>query len=91
MSRADHSAVAIHDQHGPAEPLAFQRALQMRQVVDQPRADIGIDNRGNEPFVFSDPRRNLMRQRDRNLSEFAGEEFSAPQLVARVVLRPEET
>ena len=79
--RADDSPVGLHNQQGGLNSQITQVAVQVFDVVADPRHDVGVEDGGYRPFVFTEDRQDFGGQRQVGLGEFVLKEFPNPDLV----------
>ena len=90
-SLADHgTAVALHDQQRPGEPVLPQGVLERGQVVPQPRPDLGAHDGGGVARELPDAGADLAGQRDEHLRVLLGDQLAQPPLVHRVAEGPQQ-
>ena len=74
----------------PVETAVAQFGLERAQVVTQPRADLGVHDRGRVAGVLPDPRADLAGQRHVGAGRLLRDELADPLLVRGVAERPQQ-
>jgi hypothetical protein len=73
--------MGLHDQHGARIPGAFQPLTEPFKIARQPRAHIGVHDRGGEALKFLDLGQHLRRQRHIGIRQCAAHRFGCDPLV----------
>ena len=75
--RADDSPVGLHNQQGGLDTQLPQVAVQVFDVVADPRHDVGVEDGGYRPLVLPEDRQHLGGQRQVGLGELFQHQFRA--------------